>query len=156
MTEGDEMDGKVSVSSIVFMMVASSAAMITTAYIGIGLWSMREVAGFVLGIALSLLLIGQTLGRIYRRGSAGVDRALADAELDEIRARSHPAASLPAPGFERFRPAVPMVRGPSGAYPAPDVTARIYRGPNCPTERIDVYRDDSTQVIPVNGFQHDW
>jgi hypothetical protein len=143
MTEGDEMNGKVSVSSIVAIMVASAASMITTAYIGIGLWSFREVAGFVLGIALSLLLIGQTLHRIYRRGSVNVDRALADAELDEIRARSHPAASLPAPDFERFRPAVPMVRAPSGAYPAPDVTARIYR-------------DDSTQVIAVNGFEHDW
>lgn len=116
------MDEKVSRGSIVFLMAASAGAMIATAYISVGLWSMREVAGFVLGIALSLILTGQTLGRIYRLGSVGVDRALADAELDEIRARLDPVTQR----FERFVPASVMLRAPSGGYPAPDVTARIY------------------------------
>lgn len=117
--------------SIGFGMLATGSALICTAWIGTGLWSEREAGGFVLGIALSLSLLGQTAGRLFTR--EGMLR-------EQRRREAKERAAIDGGGFPVFRPA-------TGVWPPrferPDVTVRMYPESQCPTEVIHLgpFRD---------------
>lgn len=128
--------------SIVIGVLAWWAALITLIWVGMGMETGREFAGFGLGVALALLLMGQVIGRVVDRAYGPVPVRLAaedDAEeLDEL--AEDQVADQFGP-YEEFVPASPW-----------NATTPVYNRP--PDKPLPYLYPDARCSSPVPGGRH--
>lgn len=125
--------------SIVVMMTALGWAIFTTVYVGLGLDD--GTLGLVLGVALSLVLLGQVWGRLMRRGTPAVERMLEEPLPSEAlllpaanycgTLYNRPPSSYHAYSEHRCEPGTETVR-----LPAPDPVTEVIMRPGDTTVGI--------------------
>jgi len=139
-------------ASILVGILAAWSALIVTGYIGIGMESGREYAGFFLGIVVSLLMIGSTISRIMDRAYSPPDRMAAEDDGEEVRDElvDEPVADQFGP-YEPFEPFEPAWNQATSVYNRPPrLPLRVYSSAECSsagTARHAAWLAPPTEVI---------
>ena len=143
--------------SILVGIVASWSALIVTAYIGLGMATGREYAGFFLGIVISLLMVGGTIDRIIGRAYSPPVRLAAEDDGEEERDElvDQPVADQFGP-YDQF---VPSWNQPTSLFnPSPRLPPMTYSSDECSRDiaRHAAWLAPPTEVIERDNGDRVW